>query len=504
MTDIRDEHFISNLDNALLDEQTSDLPEFEVSYASNIIEKLIHLVRFGNLLTLVVGSNGSGKTRLLNKLLSSIDDDCMVSHINAQPLLSIEQLFQQVIESFAEEATFSGIPLTANQYEEWVEQLTVIPGNRLLIIDDAEVLSTSVLHELCQLSAIQQAKETPHLHIILFGNYDLNSILEQSAQGVLDEDSIYVIDIPSLSDIEAEQWLEYLFARSNINYLPQDVLEEMLHKGQGNLSLLAECVEDYSLANVELDDFEDDAEPWKISVVGYWFGALTILIMLVLGLFFFQDEIEALIGSEVKQTTATTQQPPLTDVKEKIVIADAVVEDAPVEATATIANTTIVDDAVIANTTIVDDAVIANTTIIADAVIEDVLAKDFVKEVAVADTSESAVIPVAITNPYKLTTDEQFLMSEPDTSYVVQIMGLSKESSVQAFLAKHSIPNSHYYRSSLNAKPWFTIVLASYRNKEAATNARANLPTEFTKYGPWIKQMKLIKNEISAAKELSK
>ena len=111
MTNIKDEQLIHEFDTSLLDEQIGNdpffdaPPEFEVSHSQNIIEKLIHLSRFGNLLTLVVGNNGCGKTKLINKLLSTVDDDCQVCHIKAQPLLSIDQLFQQVMESFAEQNT---------------------------------------------------------------------------------------------------------------------------------------------------------------------------------------------------------------------------------------------------------------------------------------------------------------------------------------------------------------------------------------------------------------
>jgi len=111
------------MNNLSDDSVNTNHPQFEISHVANIIEKLVHLSRFGNLLTLVTGNNGCGKTTLLEDFLSTVDENCQVCHINAQPLLSIDQLFQHVIESFAGESTFTGIPLTAKQYEEWAEQL---------------------------------------------------------------------------------------------------------------------------------------------------------------------------------------------------------------------------------------------------------------------------------------------------------------------------------------------------------------------------------------------
>ncbi|MFT5452379.1 MAG: type II secretory pathway predicted ATPase ExeA, partial [Enterobacterales bacterium] len=329
MNDKKDEQLVDRLDPTLLNESISndqffDAPaEFEAKHNQNIIDKLIHLSRFGNLLTLVVGNNGCGKTYLLDKLISSVDDSCQICHINAQPLLSIEQLFQEVTESFAGETTFTGIPLTANQYEEWAEQLSTIPGNRLLIIDDAEVLSTSVLHELCQLSAMQQEKETPHLHVILFGNYDLNSLLEQASHNVLNEEGIYAIDIPSLNGDGAKEWLEYLFKRDGVIFLPEaEELDKMLLKGQGNLTLLEVEAGEYSAISHEFDEFENEPETWKVSGIGYWFGGLTILIMLVLGLFFFQKELTALFGIADDQAPVMVKNESILDTTTEEVISE--------------------------------------------------------------------------------------------------------------------------------------------------------------------------------------
>ncbi|RLA01251.1 MAG: hypothetical protein DRQ47_08350, partial [Gammaproteobacteria bacterium] len=191
------DQFMSELDTDRLNERISNdqffetKATFEPSHSISIIEKLVHLSRFGNLLTLVVGSNGCGKTWLLGNFLAAVDETSQVCHIKAQPLLSIDQLFQQVIQSFTGDTTFTGIPTTASQYEDWVNQLAVIPGKSILVIDDAEVLSTSVLQELCKLSAIQQEKESPCLQLILFGNHDLNNTIEQASQGVLEDDDIY-------------------------------------------------------------------------------------------------------------------------------------------------------------------------------------------------------------------------------------------------------------------------------------------------------------------------
>ena len=518
-----DDPFIDRLDPTLVNEQIShdqyfDEPEeFEAQHSQNIIEKLIHLSRFGNLLTLVVGNNGSGKSHLLESLVSAVDDTCQICRINAQPLLSIDQLFQQVIEAFADETTFTGIPLTANQYEEWAEQLTAIPGNRLLVIDDAEVLSTSVLHELCQLSAMQQEKDTPHLHLILFGNYDLNNILEQASQGILDEEGIYAIDIPSLNSEQSRDWLEYLFKKDRLAFLPDDEeFEKMLINGQGNFALLEDLAREYSATTHEFDEFENNPEPRRISGMGYWFGALTILILSVLGLFFYQKELTDLLGlNNTESLPLVIQQPIIGTTTDKTVepldepTLDVISEPAgyePLDAVIEGVVKTSLDEE-LASAQMVEsnsDETMQPEIEQREVVNQEIVHQESRPEQSISEQEISDIekIEEATTNINDhLTEAEQLILSFADEDYAIQVIGLRKESDIKSFVAQNSQPQMIYYKSSLAGKPWYIVILASYSSKSEASKARADLPEELNKYGPWIKSLKSIKSELTKAQQ---
>ena len=528
-------------------------PQFEISHVANIIEKLIHLSRFGNLLTLVTGNNGSGKTTILEDFLSEVDDNCQVCHINAQPLMSIDQLFQQVIESFAGESTFTGIPLTANQYEEWAEQLPIISGNRLVVIDDGETLSGSVLQELCNLSAMQQSKETPHLHIILFGNYDLNVSLEQAAQGILTDEGIYVIDIPPLTDDEASQWLEYLLSEAEIEYLDDpDVLKEILDQSQGNIARIEKAASELITYTEELEQFEDEPQRWKVSVIGYWFAALTIVILFVLGLLFFQDELIKLtgFGDSKKSVTQIEKQEVLNTAKSDIQNSDSVSMNERETILSENSNTEVsqsegpgVEESSIVEAQIEDKVIgkpieedssnglsesqeassdtepdietvqqlLSNEPEITSEDIEvpvqgsteeeNSVVSDIQDEKSETDASVIEEPEQSISTSYKFTDDEEFLLLQPDTNYVIQLIGLSKEQSVKTFINDHKLSYARYYRSYLSSKPWYIVVTGNYNNNKEASEARSLLPEALIQNGPWMKQIKVIKNEIHSAKD---
>jgi len=535
------------------DPANTNHPQFEISHVANIIEKLIHLSRFGNLLTLVTGNNGSGKTTILEDFLSEVDDNCQVCHINAQPLMSIDQLFQQVIESFAGESTFTGIPLTANQYEEWAEQLPIISGNRLVVIDDGETLSASVLQELCNLSAMQQSKETPHLHIILFGNYDLNVSLEQAAQGILTDEGIYIIDIPPLTDDEASQWLEYLLSEAEIEYLDDpDVLMDIIDQSQGNIARIEKAASELITYTEELEQFEDEPQRWKVSVIGYWFAALTIVILFVLGLLFFQDELIKLTGfGDSKQSvTQIEKQEVLNTAKSDIHNSDSVSmnegetilsENSNAEVSQSegpgVEESSIVEaqteDKVIGKPIEEDSSneLSENQEASSDAEPDietvqqllsnepEITSEDIEAPVREPTEEESPVVSEiqdeksetdasvikepeqSISTSYKFTEDEEFLLLQPDSNYVIQLIGLSKEQSVKTFINDHKLSDARYYRSYLSSKPWYIVVTGNYNTNKEASEARSLLPEALSQNGPWMKQIKAIKNEIHSAKD---
>jgi len=535
------------------DPANTNHPQFEISHVANIIEKLIHLSRFGNLLTLVTGNNGSGKTTILEDFLSEVDDNCQVCHINAQPLMSIDQLFQQVIESFAGESTFTGIPLTANQYEEWAEQLPIISGNRLVVIDDGETLSASVLQELCNLSAMQQSKETPHLHIILFGNYDLNVSLEQAAQGILTDEGIYIIDIPPLTDDEASQWLEYLLSEAEIEYLDDpDVLMDIIDQSQGNIARIEKAASELITYTEELEQFEDEPQRWKVSVIGYWFAALTIVILFVLGLLFFQDELIKLTGfGDSKQSvTQIEKQEVLNTAKSDIHNSDSVSMNEGETILSENSNAEVsqsegpgVEESSIVEAQI-EDKVIGkpieedssnelseNQEASSDAEPDietvqqllsnepEITSEDIEAPVREPTEEESPVVSEiqdeksetdasvikepeqSISTSYKFTEDEEFLLLQPDSNYVIQLIGLSKEQSVKTFINDHKLSDARYYRSYLSSKPWYIVVTGNYNTNKEASEARSLLPEALSQNGPWMKQIKAIKNEIHSAKD---
>jgi len=124
----------------------------------------------------ITGEIGAGKTTLIKKLLSELEDDVLVAKIFQTQLDEVELLQAILVE-------FGLNPFSAKKVEllNMLNQFLVnsyLDGKRiLLIIDDAQNLTKRVLEEITMLSSVETQKEKI-LHVILVGQPELNQVLE--------------------------------------------------------------------------------------------------------------------------------------------------------------------------------------------------------------------------------------------------------------------------------------------------------------------------------------
>ena len=124
----------------------------------------------------ITGEIGCGKTSLLQKLLTELDENVLVAKIFQTQLDEVEFLQAVLVE-------FGLNPFHAKKVE-LIDMLNTFlvdqfhQGRQLvLVIDDAHNLSPKVLEEIRMLSGLETNKEKV-LHVILVGQPQLNEMLE--------------------------------------------------------------------------------------------------------------------------------------------------------------------------------------------------------------------------------------------------------------------------------------------------------------------------------------
>lgn len=154
----------------------------------------------------ITGEIGSGKTTLIQKLLSELDENVLVAKIFQTQLDEVEFLQAVLVE-------FGLNPFNAKKVELIDMLNTFLVDNFLqlkqlvLIVDDAHNLSLKVLEEIRMLSGLETRKEKV-LHVILVGQPALSEML----------------DTPDM-----EQLIQRVRLRYHIKSLSEDDMRDYIH-----------------------------------------------------------------------------------------------------------------------------------------------------------------------------------------------------------------------------------------------------------------------------------
>ena len=509
-----------SIENILFDERLEHDPmfedpdEFEAAHVQSLKDKLLHFSRFGNLLTLILGESGTGKTYLLERFIDNMDDNVFVCHIEAQPLFTQEQFFERICSSISTEELLE-YPDDAESFRTWLDEIGLLTESHIVAIDDAEALSQEVLLEICRISAYQQTLDIPKIQFMLFATHDLAMSMDNINPEVLDDSGIYVIDIPLLDESDVKHWLKYCLHKAG--YLAADAeLDSLLEDSDGNLANLAMLADSYADEQLEVEQSDIEEEPEEtVSLMGFWFAGLTVIVLAVLALFFYQKEISAWLFPEtgpvqiVEKAPLTVSEPTAEIATEQEALNKQETSNNGLQKEATEALDSIGEDvvqetealketnAVNQNTPIVNDTILAELEPVIEAVPDTPQAADVSNE-AQQDTVTESEEQLPPSSPV-FTAMEQSLLDADDSYYVVQIIGLTNANSVAKLIAENSNLNLVAYRSLLNDKPWQVIVLPGLATYEQAQKARLDLPESLAQFEPWIKSQRKVKEEIQAA-----
>ena len=169
----------------------------------------------------ITGEIGSGKTTLIKKLLTELDDNVLVAKIFQTQLNEVELLQAILVE-------FGMNPFSAKKVEllSMLNQFLVnsyLDGKQiLLIIDDAQNLSKRVLEEITMLSSVETQKEKI-LHVILVGQPELNHKLESHDMEQLLQRVSLRYHVRALT---LEETREYVIHRLRIAGIVDEIFED--------------------------------------------------------------------------------------------------------------------------------------------------------------------------------------------------------------------------------------------------------------------------------------
>lgn len=124
-----------------------------------------------------------------------------------------------------------------------------------------------------------------------------------------------------------------------------------------------------------------------------------------------------------------------------------------------------------------------------------------VTEVATAKPAAPAAKPAEkpATNPAAAPAGGGWYASQAPGNYVVQILGTSSEATAQAYV-KAQGGDYRYFKKNLQGKPLFVITYGNFSSRDAALNAIKALPAKVQAGKPWPRTVASVQQELAATR----
>lgn len=172
---------------------------------------LQHMTQYSNLLLMVQGERGAGKTSLMTRFINNAEPEWRVCQVSANTMMDAEQLMFQAAQGFDIEQ----LPQDAAQLQEmlYARVATIHHNNEvpILIIDDAHELPKDALLAIFNL-ADTYVDEENLLRIILFCEPQIEKILGAKDVKVLRERITHTMVIPALDEDITAEYLKHRLA----------------------------------------------------------------------------------------------------------------------------------------------------------------------------------------------------------------------------------------------------------------------------------------------------
>ena len=265
------------------------------------LELLKHYTQYGNLLLLITGERGIGKSSLKQRFTNTAHEEWQVCEIQSHTMMDASLLLRQVANGF----NITEPPLdpsalfeVLSEQLEYMHQASLIP---ILIIDDAHELPQDALQALLYLAEHHSNQETA-LRIILFCEPEIETMLEDPAIHSLKDRVTHNMEIPPLDEMQTAEYLRHRLAVAGFDgtspFTPK-LVNKIFKASNG----IPSRINDYAHQNL-LDDTEpfvsderdlDDEMPQQVTPFNFRNILIAgLALIIVIPILIFQDNINQL------------------------------------------------------------------------------------------------------------------------------------------------------------------------------------------------------------------
>jgi len=478
------------------------------------LNMLYHLAQNSELLLLVTGARGSGKSSLLNRFLDMDTDNWRHCCIHANTMMNPDELLIEIAEGF-------GLPQDSvnfgNVFDVLPKRLTEMKISELmpvLIIDDAHELPAASLAVIMKLSELSENNERL-LRIVLFSEPQITEQLNSPELKEVRHRITHTLDMPLLTEQET---IDYITHRLTIAGQQGDLpftssQLKKIHKLSNGLPGLVNIHAREMLLGADSSVPEYKSEPATDRMRSTVFLVTILGVTAAVTWYVTQDMFNSMDDSKTSDVfPVETRQPLPLLPPSKGLEPVAVTPDEPVEnATLDVEPQQTTDEQPTESAQINPFALPAAAPTITKAkpieksvtpkVTEQVPESKSVEANKPVDVEDKVAIPTPVKNPQPIietpVTKKDWLSKQNPAHFTLQIMGSRKHAAVELVQRAHKIEtNSAIVRTSLKGSDWFILVYNSYPTKDAARAATSKLPKALQITRPWPRKIKEIQSLI--------
>lgn len=266
------------------------------------LELLKHYTQYGNLLLLITGERGIGKSSIKQRFINTAQEEWNICEIQSHTMMDASLLLRQIATGF----NITEPPLEPSiLFEVLSEQLEYMHQNAMvpiLIIDDAHELPQDALQALLYL-AEHHSDQHSSLRIILFCEPEIETMLEDPAIHSLKDRVTHSMELSSLDEGQTAEYLRHRLAVAGLDgtspFTPK-LVNKIFKASAGVPARINEYAHQNLLDDSEpfISDERDLDDEYNTDNISYFNKRNLLLIgvaaSVIIAVLFFQDKINEL------------------------------------------------------------------------------------------------------------------------------------------------------------------------------------------------------------------
>lgn len=204
----------------------------------------------------ITGEIGSGKTTLVQHLLSTIDDNVIVAKIHQTQLNEIE-FYQAILVEFGFKPFNASKVELLDMLNTFLLEQYAQGRQVVLIIDEAQNLSTRVLEEVRLMTGLETS-QGKILNLILVGQPELKEVLDTPGMEQLNQRIRFRFHLKALTEEETKQYIDHriqVAGLSNQKIIPNSTIP-IIHRYTGGIPRLINSLCDTALISAFVDNIK--------------------------------------------------------------------------------------------------------------------------------------------------------------------------------------------------------------------------------------------------------